>query len=36
MKVQQEINTIWAEQGQHAVLHHLSAVFAYQPLLITY
>jgi hypothetical protein len=36
MKVQQEINAIWAQQGQHAVLHHLSAMFAYQPLLITY
>jgi hypothetical protein len=36
MKVQQEINTIWEQQGQHAVLHHLSAIFAYQPLLITY
>ena len=36
MKVQQEINTIWAQQGQHAVLHHLSGIFAYQPLLITY
>jgi hypothetical protein len=35
-EVQQEINTLWAEQGQHAVLHHLSAIFAYQPLLITY
>jgi hypothetical protein len=36
MKVQQEITDLWAEQGQHAVLHHLSAIFAYQPLLITY
>ena len=34
--VQQDINDIWAKQGQHAVLHHLSALFAYQPLLITY
>jgi len=34
--VQQEISAIWANQGQHAVLHHISAIFAYQPLLITY
>jgi hypothetical protein len=34
--VQQEIDNIWASQGQHAMLHHLSAVFGYQPLLITY
>ncbi|MGB5338147.1 MAG: hypothetical protein WBO06_03525, partial [Gammaproteobacteria bacterium] len=34
--VQQELNAIWAGQGQHAVLHHLSAIFAYKPLLITY
>ncbi|MGB5474026.1 MAG: hypothetical protein WBQ78_11170 [Gammaproteobacteria bacterium] len=34
--VQQEVDTIWASQGQHAMLHHLSAVFGYQPLLITY
>jgi hypothetical protein len=36
IKVQEEVNTIWAQQGQHAVLHHLSGIFAYQPLLITY
>lgn len=36
IEVQQDINDIWAKQGQHAVLHHLSAIFAYQPLLITY
>jgi hypothetical protein len=34
--VQQEISGIWAVQGQHAFLHHLSAIFAYQPLLIHY
>jgi len=34
--VQQEVSDIWAKQGQHAVLHHLTALFAYQPLLITY
>ncbi len=34
--VQQEVSDIWAKQGQHAVLHHLTALFAYQPVLITY
>ena len=34
--VQQELNSIWANQGQHAMLHHLSAIFAYEPLLIKY
>ena len=34
--VQQDISDLWAREGQHAVLHHLSAIFAYQPLLITY
>jgi hypothetical protein len=34
--VQQEVTDIWMTQGQHAVLHHISAIFAYQPLLIRY
>ena len=34
--VQREISGIWAAEGQHAFLHHLSAIFAYQPLLIHY
>jgi hypothetical protein len=34
--VQQEVSDIWAKQGQRAVLHHLTALFAYQPVLITY
>ncbi len=34
--VQRDLNSIWAEQGQHAMLHHLSALFAYEPLLIRY
>lgn len=33
---QQDVTSIWATQGQHAVLHHISGIFAYQPLLITY
>ena len=36
LSVQREIDEIWATQGQHAMLHHLSALFGYQPLLITY
>ena len=34
--VQQELNDIWAAEGQHAMLHHLSGIFAYQPLQIRY
>ena len=34
--VNEEISRIWSEQGQHAVLHHLSAVYGYQPLMIRY
>ncbi len=26
------INELWRDQGQHALLHHLSAAFGYQPL----
>jgi hypothetical protein len=36
VEVQQEITDIWAHEGQHAVLHHIGAIFAYQPVLITY
>lgn len=28
----QQLNRLWREQGQHALLHHLSAAFGYQPL----
>lgn len=35
-RVQGEITRIWQEEGQHAVLHHLNAIYAYQPLLIRY
>ena len=34
--VNEEINRIWAKQGQHAMLHHLSAIYGYQPLMIRY
>lgn len=32
--VHEEISALWREHGQHAYLHHLSALFAYQPLII--
>jgi hypothetical protein len=35
-KVQDEVTRIWEQEGQHAMLHHLNAVYAYQPLLIRY
>lgn len=35
-KVQDDMTRIWSEQGQHAILHHLNAIYAYQPLLIRY
>jgi hypothetical protein len=34
--VEQDIDRLWAHNGQHAVLHHINALFAYQPLLIRY
>lgn len=34
--VHDEVTQIWAEQGQHALLHHLSAIYAYEPLMIKY
>lgn len=30
----EEIGTIWKDQGQHAFFHHISAIFGYQPLVI--
>ncbi len=30
------LTRLWAEQGQHALLHHLNAMFGYRPLLIRY
>jgi hypothetical protein len=34
--VQEAISDTWSGYGQHAMLHHLSALFGYQPLLVTY
>ena len=30
----EQITTLWQEQGQHAFFHHTSAIFGYQPLQI--
>ncbi len=32
--VQEQVNEIWRFQGRHAYLHHLNAIFGYEPLLI--
>jgi hypothetical protein len=29
-----ELNALWYEEGQHALLHHLNAIFGYQPIRI--
>lgn len=33
-EIDQKIFELWFEEGQHALLHHLSAVFGYQPIRI--
>ncbi len=33
-QVHEEVTALWQGQGQHAYIHHLSALFAYEPLLI--
>lgn len=33
-EVHQEVSQLWQGQGQHAYVHHLSAIFAYEPLFI--
>jgi len=32
----QSITELWSNEGQHAFLHHLSAIFGYEPLQIRY
>lgn len=32
--LQDRINRLWSQQGQHVFLHHLNAIFGYQPILI--
>jgi hypothetical protein len=34
-EVDSKVTALWRNEGQHAFLHHLSAVFGYEPLLIT-
>ena len=36
LKEHDDVTQLWIDQGQHAILHHLNAVYAYQPLLIRY
>jgi len=31
--IQNKITELWQQQGQHALVHHLSALYAYEPLL---
>ena len=31
--IQSKMTELWQQQGQHALLHHLSALYAYQPVL---
>jgi hypothetical protein len=30
----EEIRTLWREQGGHSLLHHLNAIFGYEPVLV--
>ncbi len=34
--VQKELTALWTQHGQHAWLHHLNALYAYEPFLIRY
>ena len=33
---QDRVSVIWRNQGRHALLHHLNAIFGYQPVLMRY
>jgi hypothetical protein len=33
-RVDQTVQTLWRQQGGHALLHHLNAIFEYEPLLV--
>jgi len=33
-QVSETINTLWREQGCHAMLHHINAIFSYEPILV--
>ncbi|MCK5869622.1 MAG: hypothetical protein KAG45_03075, partial [Methyloprofundus sp.] len=34
--IQRKMTELWQEQGQHALVHHLSALYAYQPVLMRF
>ena len=34
--IQSKITDLWQQQGKHALLHHLSALYAYQPVLVRF
>ena len=34
-EIDAEITQIWQKEGQHAIFHHTSALFGYQPVIIT-
>jgi hypothetical protein len=33
-RVNETIKTLWREQGSHSLLHHLNAIFGYEPVLV--
>ncbi|RRJ84067.1 hypothetical protein [Aestuariirhabdus litorea] len=35
-RINRQLTELWQAEGQHALLHHLNALFGYQPLLIRY
>ena len=34
--IQSKLTDLWQEQGQHALIHHLNALYAYQPVLVRF
>ena len=34
--IQNNLTDIWQQQGQHALMHHLNALYAYQPVLVRF
>ena len=36
VEVQKDLTELWVENGQHAWLHHLNALYAYEPFMIRY
>jgi len=33
-QVNEIINSLWRDQGSHAMLHHLNAIFGYEPIFV--